>query len=248
MKEKLYTIPVTEAFDKESECPFCALHHKLEGDILNFVLGSSYMEEDVRAETDRYGFCKEHYRQMFQAGNHLGIALMLSTHIKKMNRELAEIFEQEQKSGGGKKGLFQREAEHSPYNSYVEEKEQSCYACMRMEARMKNYVDTFFHLWKTESAFRERVVKSKGFCLEHFRDVLREGKRRLKAEEYRQLLTALIPVQKENMKRVEEELDWFIQKFDYRFQNEPWKNAKDAVERGILKVSSADVSEEIKLR
>ena len=32
-------------------------------------------------------------------------------------------------------------------------------------------------------------------------------------------------------------VDWFIKKFDYRFQDEPWKDSKDAVERAILKLS-----------
>ena len=30
MKEQIYTIPLNEAFDKDSECPFCELQKKLE--------------------------------------------------------------------------------------------------------------------------------------------------------------------------------------------------------------------------
>ena len=44
-------------------------------------------------------------------------------------------------------------------------------------------------------------------------------------------------------KKVEEDIDWFIQKFDYRFKDEPWKNSKDALQRTILKVSSENVEE-----
>ena len=40
------------------------------------------------------------------------------------------------------------------------------------------------------------------------------------------------------MERVNGDLDWFIKKFDYRFQNEPWKNSKDAIQRSILKTNS----------
>lgn len=42
----------------------------------------------------------------------------------------------------------------------------------------------------------------------------------------------------DNMKRVKEDLDWFIQKYDYRFRDEPWKNSKDAVERSLVKLNS----------
>ena len=42
----------------------------------------------------------------------------------------------------------------------------------------------------------------------------------------------------ENMKRVHEDLGWFIDKFDYRFKDEPWKNAKDALLRTMTKLNS----------
>ena len=30
MKEKIYTIPVNDAFDKDCECPLCAMYQELE--------------------------------------------------------------------------------------------------------------------------------------------------------------------------------------------------------------------------
>ena len=30
-----------------------------------------------------------------------------------------------------------------------------------------------------------------------------------------------------------EDISWFCKKFDYRYEDEPWKNSKDAVERAI---------------
>ena len=40
----------------------------------------------------------------------------------------------------------------------------------------------------------------------------------------------------DNMERVNGDLSWFIDKFDYRYKNEPWKNSKDALPRGIIKI------------
>lgn len=34
------------------------------------------------------------------------------------------------------------------------------------------------------------------------------------------------------------DLDWYIDKFDYRYKDEPWKNSKDAIERTITKTNS----------
>ncbi|MDE6233520.1 MAG: hypothetical protein K2M60_09290, partial [Lachnospiraceae bacterium] len=42
----------------------------------------------------------------------------------------------------------------------------------------------------------------------------------------------------ENMERVEKDLDWFIDKFDYRHKDEPWKNSKDALPRSLTKINS----------
>lgn len=41
----------------------------------------------------------------------------------------------------------------------------------------------------------------------------------------------------ENMKRVRDDLSWFVDKFDYRFKDEPWKNSKDALPRTLIKVN-----------
>ena len=46
------------------------------------------------------------------------------------------------------------------------------------------------------------------------------------------------------MKRVRDDLAWFINKFDYKYRDEPWKNARDSVIRSVTKTNSIiDVSE-----
>ena len=46
----------------------------MEQDILDYVLGScaSYMESDTRDATDKAGFCRMHYKKMYDYGNTLG--------------------------------------------------------------------------------------------------------------------------------------------------------------------------------
>jgi len=94
MKEQLYTIPLNEAMDAKDECPFCFVERAVEQDLLDFALGSgsSYMEADVREQTDIAGFCRPHFKKMFDYGNTLGNAWILKTHFKKMIKEMdAEI-------------------------------------------------------------------------------------------------------------------------------------------------------------
>jgi hypothetical protein len=35
------------------------------------------------------------------------------------------------------------------------------------------------------------------------------------------------------MKELNDDISWFCKKFDYRYDQEPWYNSKDAVERSI---------------
>jgi len=74
MKESIHTIPLMDAFKAEDECPFCYLEREAEQHAISFALGSgaSYMEDDVRAETDAMGFCRHHYKMMYDYGNRLG--------------------------------------------------------------------------------------------------------------------------------------------------------------------------------
>ena len=65
MKEKLYSIPVHDAFNEDCECPICAMFHKLENDAVDYTMGPSYMEDDTRAMTDEAGFCEKHIRMVY---------------------------------------------------------------------------------------------------------------------------------------------------------------------------------------
>ena len=59
MKEKIYTIPVDDAFNSDCECPICSMRKKLEESAVEFTMGPSYMEDDIRAKTDEMGFCEK---------------------------------------------------------------------------------------------------------------------------------------------------------------------------------------------
>lgn len=92
--EKIYTIPVNEAFEASAAdpacgCPFCTLYRKLEENELDLILGASMMEPDVRIKTNEQGFCKTHYDMMFTRKNRLGMALMLESHLAEIKKEVA---------------------------------------------------------------------------------------------------------------------------------------------------------------
>ena len=39
---------------------------------------------------------------------------------------------------------------------------------------------------------------------------------------------------KDYLEELSGDVSWFCRKFDYRYENEPWYNAKDSVERAVI--------------
>ena len=46
------------------------------------------------------------------------------------------------------------------------------------------------------------------------------------------------------MDRIQEDISWFIKKFDYRYTDQPWKNSQDAVPRTVNKLRGWCVGDE----
>ena len=46
----------------------------------------------------------------------------------------------------------------------------------------------------------------------------------------------LCTMMEENMQRVAEDVSWMVEKFDYENHDKPWKNSKDAIQRGMQKL------------
>ena len=135
-----------------------------------------------------------------------------------------------------KAGLFGKNTPNAPVVDYIENMEKSCFICGRMDDMFVRYVDTIFHMWKRDSEFRDKFATSKGFCTYHYGILYKKGQNKLSKEQYAQFIEILNKVYFDNMERVNGDLSWFIDKFDYRYKNEPWKNSKDALPRGIIKI------------
>ena len=246
MKEQLYTIPLMDAFRAGEECPFCYIERNLEQHAIDFTLGpgASYMEDDVRAQTDQAVFCREHYRQMFVYGNRLGSALILETHLKKLSKGLKE--EMDHFSGKTKSGLMDRfrknaSAEESGNNvsRWLHRQTSSCYICDQIKTNYDRYLATFFDLYKkADPEFLDLIKNGKGFCLPHFGDLLDAAPRYLSEKEQTALREILFPQMEESLERIIEDVDWFQKKFDYRYKDADWKNSRDAIQRAMQKAGS----------
>ncbi len=243
MKQHIDTAPVWDAYRQDCECPLCAIKAKLEASNVQYFLGESVMEPDQRIEVNQKGFCARHFRQLYDAGNRLGLGLMTDTHIKEMLRSLrkhaqamkeaaaAEAGKPIYKRIGSKRGLgMTEEAERALEFS------GKCVMCERVRENMDRYLYTTLYMYRHEPDFPKLFAESKGLCLEHYREILAMAPKHLSGEDLVRFTGTLTDLEVANFERLEKEVEWFTLKFDYKNEDKPWGNSRDAVKRGVNKL------------
>ena len=222
--EQIYTIPVNEAFELVSEkpecgCPFCVLYRKLQEDELDIILGASMMEPDIRIKTNEQGFCLEHYKMMHGRRRMLGLGLILESHLAEVERLL-----------DGPTVLGNKRAAAT---AALGELEESCYVCGRINKNLSAMIATVCYLWESDMDFRRKLERVDRFCLPHYRAILEYASKKMPKRTYIDFYDAIHAVEKRYITSLRSDVSWFCKKFDYRYDEEPWYNAKDSVKRAI---------------
>jgi len=88
MREDITSIPVSEVFEPKDGCPICRMRDLLEKRVAEYITGAAMMEPDVRIETNKLGFCIDHYRLILKQRNRLGVALILESHLEEMEKDI----------------------------------------------------------------------------------------------------------------------------------------------------------------
>jgi len=87
--------------------------------------------------------------------------------------------------------------------------------------------------------FREKFENGLGYCMPHLNMLIKGSEKHLGSSRQSEFLRTLFELQRKNMQRIQEEVNWFTKKFDYRNNDAPWGNSKDSVLRSIRKISGA---------
>lgn len=246
MKEQIHTIPISDAIANAGECPFCYMERKTEEHMMDFVLGhgASYMEADIRDMTDREGFCRAHFKKMFDYGNSLGNAWILKTlymrHLEEMDKEFKNF---KPDSSGKSSRLFgKNKAGGNSIVDWINKRESTCFICTSVENTFLAYMKTFFKMYKSDEKFRKQIADSKGFCIDHFKVLCEGADEMLSDKERTDFYQTLLPLMRENVNRVYEDVAWFVEKYDYKNRDADWKDSKDAIQRGMQKLRGSDPS------
>ena len=222
--EQIYTIPVNEAFDlvsekKECGCPFCVLYRKLQEDELGIILGASMMEPDIRIKTNEQGFCLTHYNMMLGRKRMLGMGLILESHLDEVKKKLS--------------GPVVLGNKRAAAISALGTLESDCYVCSRIEKNLNAMTATAVYLWDSDYAFRKKFEKVPYFCLPHYRAMVDYASKKMSKRSFSEFYDAAYGIEERYLSELRLDVSWFCKKFDYRYDEEPWYNSKDSVQRTI---------------
>lgn len=224
MAERIYTIPVNEVFEEKDGCPICRLRDILEERSLEYILGPAMMEDDVRSETNKLGFCKDHFFMMSQRRARLPLALIMETHLdeiaKNIKKKKARPDKKEIKSGD------------------VEKKD--CFVCQRIDWAKQRMYATIAKLYSEEMDFRGLLRAQDEVCFTHYRE-LHAFSAPLVSSKWRSEFEKDVDTLALNaVSALREEVHYFTTMFDYRNtgENADFKNSRDSIERSIKYLTS----------
>lgn len=205
---------IYEKFAVDCECPLCEIQKIVEEQFLHEFLNDAVMEDNTRIKVGKQGFCKEHFNKLFSRQNKLSVALQIDTRVDNISKLFYPA-----KSVGQAKKIAQQ----------IESGQKACVICDLVQESMVKYYKTIAQMFVKEKDFYKILVKSKGFCLPHYAELLKYSSLAgFGAKEY---LTIIGDVQKRNIERIQKDLKKFCVKHDYRNALEPLGSAETALPR-----------------
>ena len=210
---------IHEKFKVDCECPLCEIQKVVEEQFLHEFLTDAVMEDNTRIKVGKKGFCARHFDMLFSRRNKLSVALQIGTRVDNLQKIIDD-------KKSIRSAIKQAEA---LFNA-----SKTCAICDYVEESMVKYYKTIAQMFERERDFYKILIKSKGFCLKHYAELLRYSRSAgFIAKEYVSIIGG---VQKRNMERLQAELKKFCDKHDYRNALEPLGNAETALPRMREKV------------
>ena len=223
MKETIYTIPINEAYDVKCGCPMCRLEKDLEAASIDYIMGAAMMEPDVRQETNRLGFCPEHFRQMLLVKKRLSLALMLESYLNDLNQKCLP----EDTAKLGKRDLER-------ISNDLRCASDDCFVCRQLGDRMEKYCRNIIYLWRTDAGFRQKTREQEFFCLHHLAELFEHAQKGIDKKSIPEFIADHTAATRRISLSHAEHVSAFCKSFDHRFNNIPLTDeAKRSVENSI---------------
>lgn len=235
MKQKIYDIPIWESFQNEiCECPLCAIEQNLQNNLISTLFSEMVMDVRLNPQlVEDYDFCTDHFEKLYKYPDKCGLAVLTSRILYSKRQKLKFNMSQPVET---RKYSISTLFNNRKHRAGILTKRQ-CLICEKLSSDMLNYIESLVILWLKDENFKHIYSNSKGFCLKHFYELIEQGKLCIKSiDVQKDFINTTLNLQQDSLDRLQDELDWFVSKFDYRFANEPWKTSKDSLVRTIQKL------------
>jgi len=218
MKESIYSIPISEAFEVYEGCPFCRIYSRLEQHLVEYITGPAMMEPDVRINTNEKGFCRNHYNMTILQKNRLSVALMLQTRLEWL---LDDIYK-------GKGRGFSFKKEDNP-------KRDNCVICENIDREYKRVIGNAAVVWAKESEFKSLYARQEYICYPDYKKVTEVARKKLKGAELDAFLKITTALAAKRIKELKSDIDAFCNLYDYRSAGEaPDEKTAAAIENAVM--------------
>ncbi len=219
MRDDICTIPVSEVFEVNDGCPICRMRKTVEDHIVDYIMGAAMMEPDVRIETNKIGFCPDHYDKMLNHRGRLALALMLESHLDSVKKDVFG-------------GLF---ATPNKKASKAKTLTESCFICDKINWGMERMIETLYRCYENERDFRDLFNNQQKFCMPHF-EMLLSGCNKKQMKRYSdEFQKNLVRIVEDNITSLRTDIGNYCRMYNYQnnADNCDWQNSKDSVERTI---------------
>lgn len=112
MNYHIDTIPVWDAIKQNTSCLMCTLRETVQNKSIEFFLGASVMEPDIRIKVNEQGFCAEHQKMLFAQKNRLGHALLMLSHTETVKESMNKVIRKAKSNASGSFSLFSGKNDH----------------------------------------------------------------------------------------------------------------------------------------
>ena len=149
---------IKEKFNTSCECPLCEIQKVVEEQFLHEFLNDAVMEDNTRIKVGKLGFCAKHVDMLLSRQNKLSVALQLGTRTEKLLSLMGNV-----------KNVRQAKKQAEA----IKKASSTCVLCDYVEESMVKYYKTIAQMFEKEKDFLGVLVKSKGFCLHHYAELLK---------------------------------------------------------------------------
>jgi hypothetical protein len=191
----------------------------LESRTVAYIMGDAMMEPDIRIETNKTGFCERHFSQMKDQKNRLSLALMLQTHLEKMDQDFFS----------GKPYV-----KKDPRTEKLKNTLDDCFVCSAVRRGMLRLTQTLCEM-SEDAAGAKLISDQEMICLPHFQYLAETAPRFLAKKSLENFNRIITELAKKQIQTLYSDVSHFCSMYDYRNSGKDadWGNSRDSIERAI---------------